>query len=128
MNVPVFFTDGGCSGNPGPMGIGVVVMAAGKVITRIQERPEGSGTNNVAEYMAIIRALEYAVEHGFPEIIVKSDSQLCVGQLSAGWKVREPRLQQLNANVRKLEEQVKVTYVHIPREENPADALSNMGV
>ncbi len=127
MTIPIIFTDGGCSGNPGPMGIGVVVTVDGEVVDRLSERP-GEGTNNIAEYMGIIRGLELAIEKGYEEIVIKSDSQLCVGQLSRGWKINQEHLRELVKKVKKLEEKVRVTYIHIPRAENLADEHSNMGL
>ena len=126
MTIPIIFTDGGCSGNPGPMGVGVVVTVDGKVIDEISEFPTEPGTNNIAEYMGIIAGLKAAIKHKFPEIILKSDSQLCVNQLSKGWKINQEHLRILNREAKELEKYVKVTYEYIPRAGNLADKLCNM--
>jgi ribonuclease HI len=81
------WTDGACSGNPGPMGIGVVVLAG-------EERREhgeylGKGTNNIAELTAIRRGLEIAAELAPGRerpIRVYSDSSYAIGLLAQGWK------------------------------------------
>lgn len=83
------WTDGACSGNPGPMGIGVVVIADG----RRREHGEylGFGTNNIAELVAIERGLDLAVGAGGDRtrpIRVHSDSGYAIGVLSKGWKAK----------------------------------------
>ncbi len=120
----VIFTDGCCLGNPGPMGIGVVIYRDG---VRVEELDEflGDGTNNVAEYTAIIRALEIAHGMGESEVHVKSDSQLLVRQLNNEYKVRDPKLRPLSEKVASLCHGLKVRFEHIPREKNgEADKLS----
>jgi len=83
------WTDGACSGNPGPMGIGVVVVAG----DRRKEHGEylGKGTNNIAELTAIWRGLEIAAEllagQDFA-VRVYTDSSYAIGLLSQGWKAK----------------------------------------
>jgi Ribonuclease HI len=83
------WTDGACSGNPGPMGIGVVVVAG----DRRKEHGEylGKGTNNIAELTAIRRGLEIADEL-VPDqdrpVRVYTDSSYAIGLLSQGWKAK----------------------------------------
>jgi ribonuclease HI len=79
----VAYSDGACSGNPGPCGLGVVLISAG---TR-RELSEylGIGTNNIAELTAILRTLEALDVHGEP-VIVHTDSQYAIGVLQKGWK------------------------------------------
>jgi ribonuclease HI len=83
------WTDGACSGNPGPMGIGIVVVAD-------RERAErgeylGVGTNNIAELTAIAHGLDLAAElapdHSRP-IRIYSDSSYALGLLGKGWKAK----------------------------------------
>ena len=83
------WTDGACSGNPGPMGIGVVVVAG----DQRKEHGEylGKGTNNIAELTAIQRGLEIAAEllpgQDFA-VRVYTDSSYAIGLLSLGWKAK----------------------------------------
>jgi ribonuclease HI len=83
------WTDGACSGNPGPMGIGVVVTVG----DRRKEHGEylGRGTNNIAELTAIRRGLEIAAElmpgQDFA-VRVYTDSSYSIGLLSQGWKAK----------------------------------------
>jgi ribonuclease HI len=83
------WTDGACSGNPGPMGIGMVVIADGKRLERGEYL--GIGTNNIAELTAIRRGLELARELGVAPtrpIRVHTDSGYSIGVLSLGWKAK----------------------------------------
>jgi ribonuclease HI len=83
------WTDGACSGNPGPMGIGIVVVAGDK--RREHGEYLGRGTNNIAELTAIRRGLEIASEilRGQDRPIrVYSDSSYAIGLLSQGWKAK----------------------------------------
>ena len=83
------WTDGACSGNPGPMGIGIVVVAGEK--RREHGEYLGKGTNNVAELTAIRRGLEIASElvpgRDRP-FRVYSDSSYAIGLLAQGWKAK----------------------------------------
>jgi ribonuclease HI len=95
------WTDGACSGNPGPMGIGIVVVAG----DRHKEHGEflGRGTNNVAELTAIRRGLEIAATLAPGRdrpIRVYTDSNYAVGLLSQGWKAKAN--QDLVAELREL--------------------------
>jgi ribonuclease HI len=83
------WTDGACSGNPGPMGIGIVVVAGEK--RREHGEYLGRGTNNIAELTAIRRGLEIAgelVPGQDRPFRVYSDSSYAIGLLSQGWKAK----------------------------------------
>ncbi len=121
------YTDGASLGNPGPMGIGIVIYRGDE---RIEELSEylGEGTNNIAEYTAVIRALETARRMGETEVHLKSDSQLVIRQLNNEYKVKDLKLQPLKRKIDKLREGLDVFFEHIPREKNSeADALSKEG-
>jgi len=77
------WTDGGCVPNPGPCGIGVVVID-GKDRREISEFL-GVGTNNIAELTAIVRGLEAVTDRARP-VVVYSDSQYAIGLLTQNWK------------------------------------------
>jgi ribonuclease HI len=94
------WTDGACSGNPGPMGIGVVITEG----SWRQEAGEylGIGTNNIAELVAIERGLELAalrIESVTRRVRVHSDSSYAIGLLEKGWKAKAN--QELVARIRK---------------------------
>jgi ribonuclease HI len=89
--------DGGARGNPGPAAIGVVISRPdGEVIDEIAERI-GPATNNVAEYRAVLRALERASELGATEVQIIGDSELIARQLSGAYKVKHPAMKPLHA-------------------------------
>lgn len=120
----VIFTDGASFGNPGPMGIGVVIYRDGKKVAEMSEYI-GNGTNNIAEYTAVMRALEYAKGSGDKEVRVRSDSQLVVRQLNGDYKVKDEKLRALKRQVDGLCAGMSVSFEHIPREKNEeADTLS----
>jgi ribonuclease HI len=82
----IAYTDGACSGNPGPAGCGVVLISPeGKT----HERSEylGEATNNVAELTGILRALEWVPTEA-RSIVVRTDSQYAIGVLQKGWKAK----------------------------------------
>lgn len=87
-------------------------------------------TNNVAEYTAAIEALERARELGAAHVLLRSDSRLLIEQLSGRFRVKNPVLQRLHTEVRRLAEGfTHMLYEHVPREENrEADRLANQGV
>lgn len=94
------WTDGACSGNPGPMGIGVVVVADGKRVERGEYL--GVGTNNIAELTAIARGLQVASEMMADRnraVNVYSDSSYALGLLGKGWKAKAN--QELVASLRR---------------------------
>jgi len=120
--------DGGSRGNPGLSGAGAVVIdaATGKIVREISEAV-GIATNNVAEYSAVIFALEAAFEiDPEAEIVVRMDSKLVVEQMSGRWKIKHPDMLSLGAKVQQLISGKNVEFVWIPREQNVlADALAN---
>jgi broad specificity phosphatase PhoE/ribonuclease HI len=120
--------DGGSRGNPGLSGAGAVVIdaATGKILREISEAV-GIATNNVAEYSAVIFALEAAFEiDPAAEIVVRMDSKLVVEQMSGRWKIKHPDMLSLGAKVQQLISGKNVEFVWIPREQNVlADALAN---
>jgi probable phosphoglycerate mutase len=120
-------TDGGARGNPGPAAIGAVVCDTdGRVLAEVSEAL-GVATNNVAEYTAVVRALETAAELGARTVHVRSDSLLLIEQLNGNFKVKNPTLQVLHQKVREAAKAFEaVSFEHVRRERNvAADALVN---
>lgn len=118
------FTDGGCSGNPGPAAIGVVINEGGKTIKTLSQAI-GQGTNNIAEYTALIRALEQAMALKADEVSVKSDSELMCKQVMGAYAVKHENIKPLFNQVKNLAASFKFFQItHVPREQNSeADAL-----
>jgi ribonuclease HI len=122
--------DGAARGNPGPAGIGVhITDADGRTVAEIA-KGIGVATNNVAEYAAAIEGLARAKELGATEVLLRSDSRLMIEQVAGRYKVKNPTLQRLHAEVRALALTFdRIAYEHVRREFNKdADRLANAGV
>ncbi|MQA99939.1 MAG: reverse transcriptase-like protein [Actinobacteria bacterium] len=124
------YTDGGARGNPGPAGIGVVLMDADGTVVGEIARGIGRTTNNVAEYTAMIEGLKLALDKGFEGIDVYSDSKLVVMQLGGDWKIKNEGLRGLAVEARRLLNRFRDFQLsHVPREQNAeADRLANQGM
>jgi len=123
----VAYIDGGARGNPGPAGFGVrIEQHDGPLVEEFAESI-GVATNNVAEYRALIAALEWAVAHRRPSLHVRSDSLLLVQQMLGNHKVKHPGLQPLYARARQLARAIgPVSFEHVGRSSNAhADRLAN---
>lgn len=107
----IAYTDGACTGNPGPAGAGfIVVRPDGKMAEGFQSL--GIGTNNIAELTAILRAAE-AIPHEAPEVVIHTDSKYAIGVLAQGWKAKAN--QQLIAETKRaLEAHQHVRFVYVP--------------
>ena len=123
------YTDGGARGNPGPAGIGVVIMEGDRVVDSFG-RYIGETTNNQAEYRALIAAIERATELGAKEVECKLDSELVVKQMRREYKVRDKYLQPLYLRAYNLSVGFKKkTFCHVRREYNAAaDAEVNAAI
>jgi ribonuclease HI len=123
----IVHTDGAARGNPGPAAIGVVIEDEEGRTVYEASRALGVRTNNEAEYLALITALEYLKGVRPKEAEFRLDSELVVKQISGQYKVKEPRLQALHGQVIMLLNAVaKYTFRHVRREENSrADGLAN---
>ena len=122
--------DGGARGNPGPAGFGVRLELPGGVLLDEIWGWLGETTNNVAEYRALLAAVERAVAEGCEELLVRSDSELLVRQISRRYRVRQPHLKALHAEVLEAARPLlRFRVDHIRREENrEADALANIAM
>jgi ribonuclease HI len=117
MSELVAYIDGGSLGNPGPSGIGVVIegstdgkISIGKWI--------GTQDNNVAEYVALMEALQCALALKAKKLHVYSDSEVVVRQMIGMYRCRSPRLYSLNWICRKLARRLTFTISHVRREGN----------
>jgi ribonuclease HI len=122
--------DGGSRGNPGPAGIGVVLRSADGTPVVTLGRFIGRATNNVAEYQALITALEQAKQLGAKKIQIRGDSELIVRQMMGVYRVKHPDLQPLHAEAMKLMGQFDEAKIeHNYREKNTlADKLANLAM
>ncbi len=124
------YADGGARGNPGPAAIGGVVLdPTTDPPTRLATVSEtiGVATNNVAEYRALVAALEAARQFPARRLRLRLDSQLLVRQLEGSYRVKQPHLRPYFERAKELlSEYEDVDIAHVRREENTeADALVN---
>lgn len=117
MSHLVAYIDGGSLGNPGPAGIGVVIHEATGRKVRIAKWI-GRQDNNVAEYLALLEALQYAVALKARGIHVYSDSEVVVRQMTGKYRCRSPRLYSLHWTCRKLTRALEFSITHVPRARN----------
>jgi ribonuclease HI len=122
--------DGASRGNPGPAGIGVLFLGPDGTVVERLHRGIGTATNNVAEYAALLLALERAAAMGLEEVEVYSDSELLVRQIEGRYQVKHPALRSLYATARdRIAAFRRFAIHHVPRELNAdADALANLGI
>ena len=124
----VAYTDGACSGNPGPAGLGVVLID-GQARRELSEYL-GVATNNIAELTAILRAVE-ALEGDLP-LVIHTDSQYAIGVLTKNWKPKAN--QELIQRIKECMRSVKrLSFVYVPGHagvplNERADALARAAV
>ena len=128
MSDLVAYVDGGSLGNPGPSGIGVVLDDSEGPKIRIAKWI-GRQDNNVAEYVALLEALQYALTLKARKLHVYSDSEVVVRQMKGEYTCRSPRLYSLNWICRKLAHSFDFTITHVRRDQNTeANGLANSAV
>ena len=124
------WTDGACRGNPGPASIGVMFATEDGVPLCAHAETIGRTTNNVAEYRAALKAIEFAVDWQIDGLRLFMDSELIVRQLTGQYRVKSqdllPYYRQIVSLTKKLGRfQVR----HVRRAENShADALANLAL
>jgi ribonuclease HI len=124
------YCDGASRGNPGPSGAGVVLLDEKDEQFFELSRYLDSGTNNEAEYRALVRGLEAAADLGVKRMQIFLDSELVVKQLNGKYKVRSPRLRSLfDQAVSRLQQFDDYAIFHVGRELNQqADRLANEAI
>ena len=123
------FIDGASKGNPGPSGIGVVILQGNETIGNISTFI-GNTTNNVAEYTALIYGLQEALKLKAESIKINTDSQLLHRQLNKTYKVKSPNIIGLHNQVTHLLSGFRhISITNIPRENNKgADKLATLAI
>jgi ribonuclease HI len=113
----VAYVDGGSLGNPGSSGIGVVIDGSSNGTIKIS-RWIGRQDNNVAEYVALMEALQCALGLKAKALHVFSDSEVVVRQMRGEYNCRSPRLYSLHWICRKLARSLEFSISHVSREHN----------
>ncbi|MFH1710657.1 MAG: ribonuclease HI family protein [bacterium] len=123
------YVDGAARGNPGPAGIGIVIKDGSRVLGEIGAYI-GKTTNNIAEYLALIRGLEEVLVRGFRSASFFSDSELLVKQLNGEYKVKHENLVPLHYHILTLIDRMKdFSIKHVTRDKNAhADKMANEGI
>src|SRR3974390_60186 len=124
----IAYVDGGSHGSPGPSGIGIVIEqpTGDKVCI---SKSIGRQDNNVAEYVALLEALQHAVTVKARSLHVYSDSEIVVRQMTGQYACRSPRLYSLNWRCRKLARSLDFSTAHVPPADNlEANELANLAV
>jgi ribonuclease HI len=118
--------DGAAVPNPGNIGIGVVLIENNSIIEKISQKLPDIGTNNIAEYTALLRGINKALELGWSNVIIEGDSMLVINQVNGKWKIHKDHLRILCSNVQKeLLNFGSYQLNWIPREKNSiADELA----
>lgn len=118
--------DGAARGNPGPAAFAYLIRRNGETVAR-QKGRLGSATNNVAEYTALVRALERAIELKAEDVLIRSDSELLVRQMNGQYRVKNDKLLPLYEQANDLRRRLPAVRIsHVPREQNAdADRLCN---
>jgi ribonuclease HI len=128
MSDLVAYVDGGSLGNPGPSGIGIVINGCEGGEIRIAKWI-GRQDNNVAEYVALLEALQCALSLKARSLHVYSDSEVVVRQMRGEYTCRSPRLYSLHWTCRKLARSLGFSISHVPRESNAeANGLAHSAV
>ena len=123
------FIDGASRGNPGNSGIGILIIDQNDDQQQIKKYL-GTRTNNQAEYLALITALETFKNPQDKKLDIFTDSQLVANQINGLWRVKDADLAKLHANAKKLIHNFdSVKIQHIPRKKNSeADSLANQAI
>ena len=124
----VLYVDGASFGNPGPSGIGIVLTQGDQVLADLSQ-DVGWGTNNQAEYRALIAGLNEAIKRDIRSLLVRSDSQLLVRQVTGEYKVKDRKLKVMMSEIQGLLSKFeKARFEHVRREFNErADELAKAG-
>jgi ribonuclease HI len=124
------WTDGASRGNPGPASVGVLFGTADGEPLAAHAENIGKATNNVAEYQAVLRAVEFAVKWKTRKLRLNLDSELVARQLTGQYRVKSPDLIPFYRQIVSLAHELEVFQVrHVRREKNTlADALANLAL
>lgn len=129
VNKIILNTDGGARGNPGPGAIGIVIQDSKRNILETYKRKIGKATNNEAEYKALIKGLELALNHTNNHVICYLDSELVQKQAIGEYQVKAVNIKKIYNQLKWTEGQFKkVEYKHVKRDDKyqkRADKLVN---
>ena len=91
----LIYIDGAARGNPGPAGLGVVIYDENKTLIKEFHKSVGQATNNIAEYSALVYALQEVHMLGAKDVLIHMDSELVYKQLKGEFRVKDKKLKPL---------------------------------
>ncbi|MAB96345.1 MAG: ribonuclease H [Actinobacteria bacterium] len=123
------YCDGASRSNPGESSVGISISKDNEEIDTIKKRI-GIATNNVAEYLGLIEALQYCIENNIMEVVIYLDSLLVVNQVNLEYKVKSKKLQEYyNLAIDLINQINNIEINHVRREFNKrADQLANQAL
>tara|TARA_B100000900_G_scaffold315363_1_gene274254 strand:- start:724 stop:1116 length:393 start_codon:yes stop_codon:yes gene_type:complete len=123
------YCDGASRSNPGEASVGISILKNNEEIDTIKKRI-GIATNNVAEYLGLIEALQYCIEKNIMNVVIYLDSLLVVQQVNLEYKVKSKKLQEYYNQAIDLINQINNIQInHVRREFNKrADQLANQAL
>ncbi len=123
----ILYCDGASRGNPGPSSIGYLLQDEDGKVVFSEGRVLPHGTNNQAEYQALIAGLQTARDRGVRHLVVRADSELMIRQMTGRYRVRNPGLLVCYEQAQSLSRSFDtIRFEHVPREGNvQADRLAN---
>ena len=126
------YTDGACSGNPGPGAIGIVILDEQNQELETHKECLGHTTNNRAEYHALIKGLDIAAKHCRKKVLCFLDSDIVVKQLNGQYRLKNDELRKLFHAVKDKERAFEeVIYTHVHRTNSfikRADSLTKLAL
>lgn len=124
------YIDGAARNNPGPAGVGIYLLENNVPVLK-QGVFLGDKTNNQAEYIALLLGLWYTLKYinSTDKLVIKSDSQLLVRQITGEYKIKNKELEKLYYYAKNILNNLNYRIVHIVRADNKvADSLANFGI
>jgi len=121
------YFDGGCAPNPGRMSACIVVCQDGQKARAHTIKDLGQGTNNIAEWSALIWAVLWAKDNGIKQCVFIGDSQLVINQVSRVWKVNDQMLADLFKQFQEISEGLDLEFRHVLRDSNLAGIYLEYG-
>lgn len=114
----IIYFDGGCRPNPGLTSVGVVAEDGYEFY-----ETRGQGTNNLAEWLAIIEAAAYGAKMAVEQLTLCGDSSLVINQAAGNWKIKRPEFRPLYTYLHEIITGMEVTFQHVRRAKNLAGHL-----
>lgn len=114
------YFDGGCAPNPGAMSSCIVIVRPGQKAQAFTMKDLGQGTNNVAEWSALVWAALWAKDNGVEKAVVYGDSMLVINQATGAWKINNQLLANLCKQFKEVSNGLDLSLRHVYRDSNLA--------